>query len=294
VPDRNFVDFKPAWMRDLSQEDRILEETPFTGSIPEGPPRIHTRILPADGSNTVSAQTLSEAIDLAQAIVRYAGCDVYHGPNPDFADLRSLSAEVLELTRLTVEPFDEGSFVIPAKLTAPALAQRDTAQPRLVSTQDVVSRFDEWLASFNQPQETSRVSIGAIQAIESLGRLIRREAQAIEFSSFDVVGQPSRPITVDAPYIEHVRQVRASRQPTCARLETLEGTVTAIDIVQGTLQLSIEGQARRVKGTFSMLFQPSLSECLGRRVRLQGPVERTARRTVSIQVTNVEVPDNES
>jgi hypothetical protein len=289
VSEPKFVDFKPRWMRQCTDANRILDETPATGSLAEVSPRINARLLPIGGSHTLSAKTLSEAIGLTQQIVQYAGYDVYHGFNPDFADLRSLSPEVVSLTRLTVEPFDEGSFVIPTRLEASPLAIQEAEGPRMVTAEDVVRRFDEILAALRQSSSSVQVSIGAIQVVESLGRVIRREAEAIEFSSFGALGQPSGELRVDEEYIGRVNKVRESRRPTQATLETLEGQVTALDIREGKLQLSIEGHRRRATGHFTMMFLPSLLESLGRRVRLRGLVAWRKNAPISIQVEDAEL-----
>jgi hypothetical protein len=218
---------------------------------------------------------------------------VYHGINPDFADLRSLSAPLINLTKLSIEPFEGGSFVIPARLEANPLAVEGAEQPRQVTAEDVVKRFDEILAFLRKPASAPQVSIGAIQAVESLGRVIRREAMVIEFASFDAVGQPQPPTWVDEEYIGRVQKVRESRRPSQVRLETLEGTVTALDIVAETLHLRLHTSGERVKGTFSMLFQPTLVERLGQQVRLHGVAERRGKRIVSIRVESVEVPDED-
>jgi hypothetical protein len=225
--------------------------------------------------------------------MNYAGYDVYHGPNPDFADLRSLSLEVMTLSKLTIEPFGEGSFVIPARLEANPISVEDAEQPRRVTPEEVVRRFDEILGSLRQPSSATQVSIGAIQAVEALGRVIRREAEAIEFSSFDSLGQARQLQKVDEEYISRVSKVRESRQPTREKVDTLEGHVTALDIREGKLQLSMEGRRQRVIGHFTMLILPTLIESLGRRVRLQGLV--TWRRTapVSIQVMSADVLDDQ-
>jgi hypothetical protein len=293
VPDPQFVDFKPRWMREPSGSDRILEDTPATGSPAEVAPRINTRILPLDGGHRISAKTLGDAIELTQAIVQYAGYDVYHGINPDFADLRSLSADLVELTKLSVEPFEEGSFVIPARLGAAPLEVPEAGRARRVGAEEVVARFDEMLATFRGPGPAAQVSIGALQAIESLGRVIRREAQGVEFDSFDGFGRLRQSIRVDVPYVQRVQDVLASRRPSQARVETLEGVVTALDLVGQRLRLSLQPSGRRVRGTFSMLFQPTLVERFGRNVRLQGLVERRGNHPVAIQVLSVEVPDEE-
>ncbi|VTS07554.1 hypothetical protein [Tuwongella immobilis] len=105
MTEMKFTPFKPRWMRDLSAEDqRIFGETPSIGSLVEISPRINARLLPFGGSHKLSAKTLSDTLEHMQQVVQYAGYDVYHGVNPDFADLRSLSSEVVNLTKLTIEP----------------------------------------------------------------------------------------------------------------------------------------------------------------------------------------------
>jgi hypothetical protein len=293
VPDPKIADFKPRWWRERSGQDPSLEEGPLAGSIPEGPPRIHTRLVLRSGAHGVSAKTLSEAVDLTQTVVQYAGYDVYHGVNPDFADLRSAGADVFQLARLTVEPFEEGSFVIPAKLEAPEVEAPAAGPRRKVTTQDVVQRFDAILTAFHGQQPVTEVSIGAIQAVEALGRVIRREAEAIEYALFDNIGRPAQPVLVTPETISRVAQIRQARRPSQAQLETLEGKITALDLVEQRLHLSLEPSGLRIKGTFPMLFQPTLVERLGRRVRLHGAVERRGRRPVSIQVQSVEVPEED-
>src|SRR5262249_25641351 len=274
--------------------DRILDETPSVGSLAEISPRIDARLLPLDGSTKLSAKTLSELISLTQSIVQYAGYDVYHGINPHFADLRSLSAALVSLTKLSIEPFEEGSFVIPARLEANPLAIEDTQPSRQVTAEDVVKRFNEILASLQDPSSAVQVSIGAIQTVEALGRVIRREAEAIEFSSFDILGQPRQSLRVDEDYIDRVHKVRESRRPTRAALETLEGTLTALDLVRATLQLSLDDRRIRIQGSYPMLFQPSLVNCLGKRVRIQGQVERHGRGIRSVLVLSVESLEEEA
>jgi hypothetical protein len=43
-----------------------------------------------------------------------------------------------------------------------------------------------------------------------------------------------------------------------------------------------------------MLYQPTLVERLGRRVRLHGVVERRGKRPISIRVESVDVPDEDA
>ena len=187
--------------------DRILDETPATGSLAEVSPRINARLLPVNGSHGLSAKTLSEAIALTQAVVQYAGNDVCHGLNPDFADLRSLSPEVVGLTKLTVEPFEEGQLRHPHPAGGePAHGQEaeETRDGHGRGRGPAVRHRSS--TACGTSSSAAQVSIGAIQVVESLGRVIRREAEAIEFSSFDALGQPSGSLRVDEEYIGRVNQ----------------------------------------------------------------------------------------
>jgi hypothetical protein len=288
------VGFKPRWLREQTEEDRRLDAEPMVGAIPQGPPRINTRLVLPSGVYSVSFKTLSEAIELTQTILQYASCDVLYGLNPDFADLRSVGREAAELAKLTADPFEEGSFIIPARLESDEVEAQVPGQRRKVTTQDVADRFQAMLGAFYDAAAISTVSIGAVQAIESLGRVIRREASAVEYAMLDNIGRPAPPILVTEEVINRVAKVRQTRRSSRAELETLDGTITALDIVQATLQLNLADSGQRVKGTFSPLFQPTLVERLGRRVQLQGQVERRGRRILSIRVESVAVADEES
>lgn len=289
------ISFKPRWMRERTEANQILDDTPPLGTPSEVLPRINTRLLPIGGIHRISAKTLSETISTTQAIVQYAGGDVYHGLNPDFADLRSLSNELLSFTRLTIEPFEEGSFVIPARLEASPITVKDSEEPRQVTAEEVVKRFDEILVSLrDQPRgQGSPVSIGAIQAVESLGKAIRREVEVIEFSSFDSTGRPRSVLHLDHGFIERVQRIREARRSTQTQLETLEGIVTALDIEEGKLHLSIAGQKQRVIGHFTKLFLQSLLESLGRPVQLSGHVVWKRGKPATMQVLSAKLLSDE-
>ena len=292
-----YTEFVPAWMKEADKADRILYDTPAVGSLAEVSPRIVARLRPRGGSHEVSALALVETLTCMQSLARFAGRDECHGINPDFADLRSLPGDVVSLSRLAVEPPEEGSFVIPARLRAAPLACKgpEDAEPRLVTAEAVARRFHEILSSVGSQDTAARVSIGAIQAVEALRSVLRREADAVEFASFDSLGQPAKeqPVRVDAAFIRRVERVRQSRRHTEAKLEALEGVLTAIDLVEQKLTVRHAITGELVKGTFPPIFQPTLVRCLGGRVRLQGVVERRGDRVLSINADSVEVPDEE-
>lgn len=292
MPDLEYTDFRPKWIARGAADDPLLDDAPAIGSPAEVSPAIHARLVPLDGSNTLSARTLADTVDLLQTLVQYAGHDVCHGVNPDFADLRSLSAEVAGLARLRVEPFLEGSFVIPARLPAAPLERVDEVGRPLAAatTEEVVRRFNAIFALVADQDSAAGISIGAIQAVESLGRVVRREAEAVEFTTFDALGRPgAAPARVDAEFFVRVQKVKASRQATRAKLDSLRGRLTAIDIDSGALQLNVDGVRRRVRGHFPDQLLPSVVEALGRRVQLQGRVEWRGRTPLAIQILAVEL-----
>jgi len=85
-----------------------------------------------------------------------------------------------------------------------------------------------------------------------------------------------------------VRNTRAARHPTRTLFETLQGTITAVDLEQETILFSLDGSRRRVKGMFSRLLHPSLAASLGEHVQLQGRVTRRGRTILSIEVSRIE------
>ena len=88
--------------------------------------------------------------------------------------------------------------------------------------------------------------------------------------------------------------MRKSRRSALPSLETLEGQITALDISESKLQLSMDGKRTRVTGHFSSAFLPSLLKSLGLRARLQGRVSYRNNTPVSIQVENAELMSEDS
>ena len=73
------------------------------------------------GGSHLSAITLSEAITCTQKILNYVSYEVVHGTNSEFSDLRTAEQPILQLAKLSVDPFQEGSFIIPASLSEAAV-----------------------------------------------------------------------------------------------------------------------------------------------------------------------------
>ncbi len=137
------------------------------------------------------------------------------------------------------------------------------------------------------------MSIGALQTLEALGRVLNREAAGIEFSTVDSFRTPLGQFLIDNRFVGKVRTVLVRRRPSQDKLEMVEGRITALDVVQGTLLLSVPNVSRRVKGDFSSMFTPSLLEAMNGEVRLQGVVERRGKQPAVIHIQRVEIPDTD-
>ena len=135
-------DFRPRWFRTLTPEaEHELEDLPPTGSIPWDWPRINTRILTQDDGYRLSLRSVSEVAILTQNLADYAGYDVVYGPNPNFADLRLLSDELTRFTKLMCEPFEVGSFSIPARFESEPVEIVTDNGLQKYETQQIANRF---------------------------------------------------------------------------------------------------------------------------------------------------------
>lgn len=288
------MDFKPRWPVTLDPaSEAALAETPFTGGLPTEPPRIDTRIIPRDSWYKLTFRSLSEITDLTQRLADYSGYDVTFGPNPDFSDLRSLSSELSHFTRLTSEPFAGGSFVIPACLESDPYTVLEPGEKRQINTDAVVERFGEILSHVSKDKSPTSVSIGALQTLAALKRTLTREASVIEFSTVDRFRKPVIRFSIEKSFIAKVEQALERRRPSQDSLETIEGRVTAVDIVEGRIMLTVKELPERLRGRFSRMLTPSLLDSLNRRVKLQGLVQRKRNRPYEINIESVEMLDSE-
>lgn len=287
------TDFVPRWARDASPETLdALADTPFTGERPLDWPRLVARALPSDGRHSLDAKTVVEIIETSQRLAQYAACDVVLGFNPNFADLRSLEASIVNFSKLTIEPAEAGSFVIPAHFEADDLNTEDlktetSGLPRNVTTEQVALRFGAILESVSS--EANSVSIGALETIKQMNRTLKRDAVAIEFSTFDRFERRSKFQRIDAMYMQRVDQAIKHRQATVTRLDSLQGKITAIDLHREELKLSVAGQKDRVDGKFPGLLYQTLFDALGKRVELYGNVDFKGGLPKSISIHQAEV-----
>jgi hypothetical protein len=295
VPDPEFLSYRPKWADLYEPDDPGAAEAPFAGVPAVVRPQLVTRILPKEGRETLSALSLTEIISTTQRGIQFAGYDEVWGLNPNFSDLRKIGPEVTKLTRLDYGPesFREGSFVIEAELPDEEVTVRADQEERRVTSWQVLRRFGTILSAISNPQEQAKVSIGAIQAVEDLGKTLRREAERIEFrtilSADDVYH--ARAVAVDSAFIGHAAKLLTTRQTGRASLQSLEGTLTAIDIRKLSLKLTLPDARTTVQGSFSELIQYPLARAVGLRVRLTGDVEYRGRRPRFIQAQHFELLD---
>lgn len=258
--------FRPRWWKAGSARDNPLSETPTTGFEPHRAPRIPTRILPTHGGSYLSASTLKDTIDCTQRILRYVSYEVVHGVQPEFGDLRSAEESVLELAQLNVEPFEEGSFVIPAVMSEDEVLIGNVSY----RSQQVLDRFAEVITNIGNAKFPT--SIGLVNAIEELGKITRREADRIEYYPTVSYQFESPTLTVDEDYIRIVSRSREERQNPSIRPDHVRGVITAVDLVKGTFNLRLMDRTS-VRGRYEAFIAEQMARALNREVEISGVVE---------------------
>lgn len=286
------ANFRPRWMDSPTTNDlRNIEDHSWIGGKPLDYARIVVRLMPSRSSSAISARTLWEVVEHAQKLSSYATYDVANSPNPDFADLRSMGADLAKFSNLTIEPFEEGSFVIPTRLEAAPMELAGETN-RTITTDDLVKRFQEILLSLNQTSSVvTDISIGALQTIDSFNKVLDRAQAKVELAS-STSWSESLPVFESSDEFQlRVEKVLVNRRPTLEKLESIEGRITAFDILKGELMLSVDGLSNRVKGTFSKTLQTKLMLALDQRVRLLGFIERRGNNPKRINIQDTELLD---
>lgn len=261
MADPFYVSFRPRSWKSGSDH---LAETPITGLEPAYAPRIPTRILPAGGGNSITAATLSDTISSTQRILRYVCYEVIHGVRAEFADLRTAGDEVLKLATMDVEPFESGSFVIPASLRETEVS----VDSRSYNSQQVLDHFVEVMQRIEDPRFPT--SIGLVHAVEELGRITRREADRIEY--YPTSKHQQVEIAVDRKYIEAVSRSRQERQSPKQVVDEVTGVVTAVDLVRASFNLRLPDRTT-IKGSFESFIAEQMVRALNASVKVEGVVE---------------------
>lgn len=280
-----YVDFKPKWPKDSSF---VLPDVPMTGSEPPYEPRLPTRLLPSDGGNRISVNTLTDTAKITQRVLQYVGHDLAHGTHIGFSDLRTLDSQVALLAAMKIEPFEEGSFVIPAVLSEKPIQIGE----KTFNGRNVLERFSEIMAMIEE-SKNPKTSIGLLQSVHELGRIVRREAEIEYWPSWS--SSFSR-IRVNERFLKNAAEAKESLRGVSIIPDQVEGRLVGLDIVKGTLRITWSQDNRMtVSGTFEDLMQPILMSSLGENVRLWGVIEFRRRKPHHIRTFTVErIEDNHS
>lgn len=269
MPEKQFGPL-PKWAERIGAETADLDCT--VGVQPDFIPRLPVRIVPSDHGNLLSAATVKDVIEHTQRIVTFIAYDVVNGNRTDFSDLRSVDSAILEYSRLRIEPFEEGSFVIPTVLSESPVKIQANGQQGTFTGNQILSRFVEVMDGVSR-DNIAVASIGLLQSIESLAIVLRREAECIEYHPIGMHGQSDRQvrIAIDNQFIARVSARRKNRQDPKEVPDSLEGVLTAVDLTQGTLKLKVNGKT--VSGTFSPFMTDFVANSLRKTVRINGVVE---------------------
>jgi hypothetical protein len=271
MPDPKPIGFIPKWLRDQPPDED--ESFLMAGSVPDSDPRVVTRLVPKEHGYSLSARTVSQVIDLKQDLALYAAWDVTHeqNPNPNLADLSSLPKTLREAAALAVEPAEPGSFVIPASLPA----RSEEFDPDAV-----LRRLSELLAAIDDPRRAAFVSVGALQTCLKLGKVLRRDTEAIEVTTYDRENAPRPTYRMTPATVERLDSLLANRRPKSgSEFEKLTGKLEALDLGTNEFQLKLQGHRKRVKGTAAFFALSTLRDRLGETVTLEGDVVRDRKST---------------
>ncbi len=293
MPERQYTEFRPRWARDDYAQYESLGDAPDIAHEPDSVPRLPTRIVPVGGGSSISALTLTDAVSTTQRIMNYASYETVMGIHQNFADLRRIDSDLLRLAKLDLQPFDEGSFIIAAELTDATLEIPEGSATRIVTSHDVLKRFIEIFEGVNSSGHLFQTCIGAIQAIEELGKILKRDAERIEFRprSMRIERHSNDPLIVDAPFIQKVSTAKLQRLDPRSAPEALDGTLVAVDLARMSLRIKLARERLWVRGSFTMFMQDSMIQYLGKAIRLIGSVEYRGKRPTFINALDVELTE---
>jgi hypothetical protein len=266
----------PKWARHLKNVSEIADTDCTTGLQPDFAPRLSIRVIPVSQRSTLSASTLRDVIDQTQRIVTYAAYEVVNGIHLDFSDLRQVDSKIVEFATLMVEPFEEGSFVIPTAMKDAPTKIKGEDQERDFTCNEVIKRFTDAFEEVTENAE--RTSIGLVQSIENLGTILKREAERIEYSPIGIPGETVRhdAIVVDSTFVRRVSAARKKRMDPKSAPDALTGTLIAVDLAKATFKLEFESR-RTIRGTFSPFMADVMAQSLRKRIIVEGVVEYVGR-----------------
>ena len=263
---------------------------PDVGYPTEARPRLVTRIVSADGGSSISSPTLSDAILITQHIFDFVAHEVVYGVDRSLADLRTIDSRVQQLAKLHIEPFEVGSFIIPVEFTDEPVEFTQDGTERVVYAKQVLERFNSIMEGISANNFDYETSIGTIRQIESLGKILRRDANFLEYRASGFLESTSvkpKVFTVDTQFIRKITEIRKYRQEVVVKHEFLDGVIVALDFDMRKLKLRLADH-NVVKGDFLPLMSPQLETFFCKHVRLRGTIQYRNHIPVNIAAVAVE------
>ncbi|WP_397570450.1 hypothetical protein [Schlesneria sp. T3-172] len=283
----------PKWARSVADIRDFEDLDCTTGVQPDFAPRLSIRVIPTSNKSSLTATTLRDVLDQTQRIVTYSAYEVVNGVRLDFSDLRQVDTKIVEFATLQVEPFEEGSFIIPTAMKDAPTSIKNNVAEREYTCNEVIQRFSEVFHGIGD--QSKQASIGLIQSIESLGAILNREAERIEYSPIGIPGESERHkvITVDRDFIHKVSEVRKQRTDPKDVADSLKGTLVAVDMARATFKLELWPR-KTIQGTFSPFMADVMAQSLRKKVSVEGVVQyvnetpRSIRAFFATQIEGIE------
>ena len=272
--------YRPRW---ADTAEAVDAESPYVGLEPKYQPVLPARLDSDNGQSWLPASSLADTVRLTQRLLHYASHDVVHGVQLDFADLRRSGSEVTRLGMMRVEPFEEGSFIIPCVLSEDEHQVLTGDGHKTFTGRDVLERFDESLQILSSDDDAERrISIGMLRTLREANRVLARGSAFIEYSPF-----LRRSLRVDVEFVSRVRYAIDRRTGTRELADSIEGSLTAIDFERRTFNLK-DANGVTIQGNYIDFITPNMQSALRRWVRIEGTVEIKAGEPTFIQAHDVE------
>jgi len=262
----------PKWAIRAAQDGVTadLEECAYIGVEPlSKTPRLPTRVLPENGSSSLSAISTADLILLNQRMMQFVGFDLAYGIQ-QFNDLRQLPADLRKLTRIRIEPFQEGSFIIPAVLENEPVDVMTGSGKKRYTGHDIIEKFAEVLHGIERHGAGYATSIGMRQSLRDLAPILRREKANVEYQPSTRVSLD--PIFVTADLLKDLETAYVAMVVQSTATQKIEGLVTEVDLAKGTFHLHLDG-GDTIEGRYSDFIRNVAPSILGQRVICNGQVQ---------------------
>lgn len=260
----------PRWFRSGDPEDLVVADMPEVGYTPDLPPRIATRVIPKDGSNGLSFDSISDIVQSIQHAVVSVAHELAYGVDKMFSDMRKIEKGLIQFARIHSEPLEPGSFVIPAELDDTE-AEFDG---KTITTRQIVERFEEVMVGLGQNGAAIETNLAVLQAIVDLDKVLKRDVDRIELTpnASPTKAADGRRIIVDSFYVSEVSYARKKRLHKRVEFLSVTGTLRAVDTTQFKLKIELSDSRIIIPGEYAEALQPRMILFLGKPVKITGDV----------------------